>query len=81
MSKKAPDRMCAVNEIPKADESGFSRYFASAMSGTPAHEKQVGHLTGAIVSGEYQVDPFAVSDSILQHAMEFGRSSYAGLTI
>ena len=52
--------------------SGLSSYLASALNGSAAHAAHVTQLTGTVSSGQYKVDAYAVSGSIIQHSIEFG---------
>jgi hypothetical protein len=64
-----------AGEAPLPDQvqlSGLSSYLASALNGSAAHVAQVTELTGTVSSGQYKVDAYAVSGSIIQHSIEFG---------
>ncbi len=56
--------------------SNMSSYLAAALMGSPAQVAKVSQLSAAVSSGQYQVDAFAVSGSIIQHSIELGGSSY-----
>jgi flagellar biosynthesis anti-sigma factor FlgM len=58
--------------------SNMSSYLAAALAGSPAQVAKVSELSAAVSSGQYQVDAFAVSGSIIQHSIEFGGSTYSG---
>lgn len=59
--------------------SALSGYLAAALSGPPEHAAKVAGLTSAVSTGQYHVDSFTVSGSIIQHSIEFGGSAYRGL--
>ena len=61
--------------------SNLSRYLASALLGSPARVAKMSELTAAISSGDYQVDAFAVSGSLIQHSIDFGHSGYLALSV
>jgi hypothetical protein len=50
-------------------------FTASALRGSPAHVAKVSRLSAAVSAGQYQVDAYAVSGSIIQHSIEFGAAS------
>jgi anti-sigma28 factor (negative regulator of flagellin synthesis) len=52
--------------------TGMSRYLAAALNGSPAQVAKVSELSTAVSSGKYRVDAYAVSGSLIQHAIEFG---------
>jgi flagellar biosynthesis anti-sigma factor FlgM len=52
--------------------SRLSSYLASALNGSPEHLAKVSELSAAVASGQYNVDAYAVSGSIIQHSIEFG---------
>ncbi len=60
----------------RAQLSNLSSYLASALSGSLAHVAKLAKLAAAVSSGQYQVDSYAVSGSIIQHAIEFGGSAF-----
>ncbi len=60
----------------RAQLSNLSSYLASALSGSVAHVAKLAKLAAAVSSGQYQVDSYAVSGSIIQHAIEFGGSAF-----
>jgi anti-sigma28 factor (negative regulator of flagellin synthesis) len=64
----------------RAQISGLGSYLASALSGSPAHAAKLSELGAAVSKGQYQVDAYAVSGSIIQSSIEFGGSSYAALS-
>jgi anti-sigma28 factor (negative regulator of flagellin synthesis) len=64
----------------RAQLTNLSSYLASALSGSAAHVAKLAKLAAAVSSGQYQVDSQAVSGSIVQHAIEFGRSAYWALS-
>lgn len=64
----------------QAQLSKLSSYLASAISGSPAHVAKLAELNTALSNGQYNVDAYAVSASIIQHSVEFGGSSYHGLS-
>jgi len=64
-----------VGDAPVSDRvqlSSLSSYLASALNGSAAHVEQITELTGTVSSGQYKVDSYAVSGSIIQHSIEFG---------
>ena len=60
--------------------SALSDYLASALSGSPAREAKLTQIGTAVSSGQYRVDAYIVSGSIIQHSIEFGGSAYQGLS-
>lgn len=64
----------------QVDLSNLSSYLASALSGSPAHVAKVEKLATNVSSGQYHVDSYAVSGSIIQHSIEFGGSAYLALS-
>jgi flagellar biosynthesis anti-sigma factor FlgM len=60
--------------------SNMSSYLAAALSGSPAQVAKVSELGAAVSSGQYQVDAFAVSGSIIQHSIEFGGNTYSAFS-
>lgn len=60
----------------QAQLSSLSSYLASALGGSPAHVAKISELGAAVSSHWYQVDPYVVSGSIIQHSIEFGVASY-----
>lgn len=64
----------------RAQLSNLSSYLASALSGSAAHVAKLAKLSTVVSSGKYQVDSYAVSASIIQHAIEFGGSAYWALS-
>jgi flagellar biosynthesis anti-sigma factor FlgM len=79
----------ASNQLPpaatsaptdRAQLSNLSSYLAAALSGSAAHVAKLAKLAAAVSSGQYQVDPQAVSGSIIQHSIEFGGSAYWALS-
>jgi anti-sigma28 factor (negative regulator of flagellin synthesis) len=70
------------SDVPtdRAQLSNLSSYLASALDGSPAHAAKLSELGAAVSSGQYHVDIHAVSGSLIQHSIEFGGSSYLGLT-
>ena len=61
--------------------SALSRYLTSALFGSPAHLSKLSELTAAVSSGQYQVDSFAVSGSIIQDSIDFGRGGSLALSM
>lgn len=64
-----------VGQQPVSDQvqlSGLSSYLASALNGSASHVALVTELSGTVSSGQYKVDAYAVSGSIIQHSIEFG---------
>jgi flagellar biosynthesis anti-sigma factor FlgM len=61
--------------------SSLSSYLASALSGSPVHLAKLTELGAAVSNGQYRVDAFAVSGSIIQHSIEFGGGGYSGLNV
>jgi flagellar biosynthesis anti-sigma factor FlgM len=57
--------------------SNLSSYLSAALSGSPAQAAKVSQLGAAVSSGQYRVDAFAVSGSIIQDRMVFGGASYS----
>jgi hypothetical protein len=57
----------------------LNNYLESALSGSPAHVAKLSDLETAVRSGIYQTDAYAVSDSIIQHRVEFGSTAYYSL--
>ena len=64
----------------RAQLTNLSSYLASALSGSAAHVAKLAKLAAAVSSGQYRVDSYAVSGSIIQHAIEFGGSAYWALS-
>jgi flagellar biosynthesis anti-sigma factor FlgM len=60
--------------------SSLSAYLASALQGSPAHVAKVSELSSAVSTGQYHVDSYAVSGSIIEHGIEFGGAGYSALT-
>jgi len=52
--------------------SSLSSSLSSALDGSPARLAKVSELSTAVSSGQYQVDAYAVSGSIIQHSIQFG---------
>lgn len=52
----------------------LSDYLASALQGSPANVAKLRALSATVSSGQYLVDAYAVSGSLIQHAIEFGGS-------
>jgi anti-sigma28 factor (negative regulator of flagellin synthesis) len=77
----APKQPIAPN--PQSDQvqlSSLSAYLASALQGSPAHVAKIIELSSAVSTGQYHVDSYAVSGSIIQHGIEFGGAGYSALT-
>jgi len=60
--------------------TSMSHYLAAALNGSPAQVAKVSELSTAVASGEYRVDAYAVSGSLIQHAIEFGGGGYPAVT-
>jgi|SRR5277367_4099262 len=60
--------------------SNLSGYLSSTLSGSPARLAKLSELGTAVSSGQYYVDSYAVSGSIIQHILEFGGASTRGLS-
>lgn len=60
----------------QAQLSTLSSYLAAALSGSPAHVAKLAELSTAVSNGQYHVDAYSVSGSVIQHSIEFGGSSY-----
>ncbi len=76
-----PQQPSAANsQSDQVQLSSLSAYLATALEGSPAHVAKMGELSSALSAGQYQVDSYAVSGSIIQHAMEFGGASYSAPT-
>ena len=64
---------------PGADRvqlSSLSAHLAEALGSSVAHLNKLSSLAGAVLSGGYQVDAGAVSDSIIRHSLQFGGANY-----
>ena len=64
---------------PGADRvqlSSLSAHLAQALGSSAAHLNKLSALAGAVLSGGYQVDAGAVSDSIIRHSLQFGGANY-----
>lgn len=79
----------ASNQLPKAASStptdrvqlsNPSSYLASALSGSAAHVAKLAKLAAAVSGGQYQVDSYAVSGSIIEHGIEFGGNAHWALS-
>jgi anti-sigma28 factor (negative regulator of flagellin synthesis) len=55
-----------------AQLSILSAYLDSALAGSPANVAKVRELSATVSSGQYHVDAYAVSGSLIQHGIEFG---------
>ena len=60
--------------------TGMSRYLSAALNGSPAQVAKVSELSTAVSSGKYRVDAYAVSGSLIQHAIEFGGGQALAVT-
>jgi len=79
----APATTQPVRQEAASDQvqlSSLSKYFASALEGSPAHVANVNQLSVAVSAGQYHVDAYAVSGSIIQYSIEFGGSGYLGMS-
>jgi anti-sigma28 factor (negative regulator of flagellin synthesis) len=85
----APAPSAASNQVGKtvsstptdwSQLSNLSNYLASALSGSAAHVAKLAKLAAAVSGGQYSVDSYAVSGSIIQHTIEFGGSAYWALS-
>ena len=52
--------------------SSLGRYLAAALDGSAALVAKLSELQSAVSSGQYRVDAYAVSGSIIQHRIQFG---------
>lgn len=59
--------------------ANLSSYLTSALSGSAAHVAKLANLAAAVSSGQYQIDSYAVSGSIIEHGIQFGGSAYWAL--
>lgn len=76
-----PQQPLAANtQSDQVQLSSLSAYLASALGGSPAHVAKMSELSSAVSAGQYHVDSYAVSGSIIQHAIEFGSAGYSMLT-
>jgi anti-sigma28 factor (negative regulator of flagellin synthesis) len=78
----SPSKQSAEPAAPsdRAQLSNLSNYLASALSGSPAHVAKLSELGTAVSNGQYHVDAYTVSGSIIQHSIELGGSGYLGLS-
>ena len=72
-SKPPAGQAAATDQVQLSSLSG---YLASALAGSPSHVAKISELHGAVSNGQYQVDAYAVSGSLIQHSIEFGGASY-----
>jgi anti-sigma28 factor (negative regulator of flagellin synthesis) len=77
VSKPSAGQSVATDE---AQLSSLSGYLSSALTGSPTHLAKVSELGAAVSTGQYHVDSFAVSGSLIQHGIEFGGASYSALS-
>jgi hypothetical protein len=56
--------------------SDLSAHLTAALGGSAAHLKKISSLAGAVLTGGYQVNAGAVSDSIIRHSLQFGGANY-----
>lgn len=56
--------------------SSMGRYLAAAITGSPAHLQKLSDLQAAIETGQFQVDAYRVSGSIIQHSLASAGGSY-----
>jgi len=77
-SAKQSEAQIAVSD--QAQLSSLSSYLVSAGNGSPSQVEKVNQLSADVLRGRYQVDAYAVSASIIQHSIEFGGTSYLGLS-
>lgn len=52
--------------------SNLSSSLSSSLDSSPARLAKVSELNAAVSSGQYQVDAYAVSGSIIQHSIQSG---------
>jgi anti-sigma28 factor (negative regulator of flagellin synthesis) len=64
----------------QAQLSGLGAYLTSALNGSPALVSKLSELSTAVSNGQYHVDAYAVSGSIIQHGIEFGGATYLAVT-
>jgi flagellar biosynthesis anti-sigma factor FlgM len=76
-SKQPLGREAASDQVQL---SSLSSHLASALDGSPALAAKVSELHAAVSNGQYHVDAYAVSGSIIQHRIEFGGTSYLALS-
>jgi flagellar biosynthesis anti-sigma factor FlgM len=76
-SKPPAGQSVATDE---AQLSSLGSYLSSALTGSPAHLAKVSELGAAVSTGQYHVDPYAVSGSLIQHSIEFGGARYSALS-
>ena len=56
--------------------SNLSAHLAAALGDSAAHLEKLTSLAAAALKGGYQVDAWAVSDSIIRHSPQFGGVNY-----
>ena len=56
--------------------SDLSAHLRAALGGSAAHLKKIYSLAGAVLTGGYQVNAGAVSDSIIRHGLQFGGANH-----
>ncbi len=76
-SKPSAGQSVATDE---AQLSSLSSYLSSALTGPPTHLAKVSELGAAVATGQYHVDSYVVSGSLIQHSIEFGGTRYSALS-
>ena len=56
--------------------SNLSAHLAAARGDSKEHIAKLSALTTALLHGQYKVDANVVSDSIIQHSLQFGGANY-----
>jgi flagellar biosynthesis anti-sigma factor FlgM len=74
-----PGQQAAASD--RVQLSSLNGHLASALSGSPAHAAKLSELDAALSSGQYHMDAYAVSGSLIQHSIEFGATGYLALRV
>lgn len=80
LDKTAAVTPAATASLPAQNEPGgapdgvqlsnLGRYLGSASNRSPAHIEKLTALSGAISAGQYNVDPFTISGSLIQYSLQ-----------
>ncbi len=63
-------------EADRVQLSNLSAHLSAALDHSAGQVKKVSLLAAAVLTGTYQVDAGAVSESIIRHSLQFGGANY-----